>query len=228
MASSRLKKLVEQGKTANYPKGRVFYSLDFKEKLYLIKKGYVKRYAINEENQKVIESIYGPDYFFPLTAIFSSLMGLDLSQDDVTYLYQAMTDIEVIGIDAKILTTSVETDPLLYADLLKEAGRRLKANINRLSSNALKSDYRKVSHQLVYLADEFGKVSSHQDGQTVKLTLPLKPIDIAEQLNISVDSVNDALDRLEAQDTLTIKGTQYYITDMNLLRDAYSAKSLAV
>jgi len=186
---SRISGLMANGATQHFPKGQVFYSLDFKEEFYLVKRGYVKRYQVVPDKKRVIESIYGPNYFFPLTQAYRTLLAFDLSQDDVTYIYEAMTDVDIVSIEVEAFKAAVEKDPGLYVDLFIEAGRRLKANINRLASNALTSDYKKVAHQLVCVAEEFSVVSNSD----ITIDVPLIARDMAEQLNITLASAQEAM-----------------------------------
>lgn len=212
-----------EGQVEKFPAGQVFYALDFKEELYIVKHGYVKRYSVTAENNKVIESIYGPGYFFPLTPIFSKLWNFNLSQENNTYVYQAMTDLELEGISFAKLEGALKKDPGLYAGLLYESGRRLKANINRLASNALKNDYLKITHQLVYLAEEFGDVQAKGVKQSVKLTLPLTAEDMAEQLNISVEIAEAVMDKLVKQGLVEQSQNGIFIPDINMLKEPVPA-----
>ena len=221
MKPNRLLKLVASGTTESHGAGEVFYSLDFEEELYIVKTGYVKRYSVMEDKQKVIESIYGPGYFFPLTPVYSTLLHFNLSQQTNTYVYQAMTDVEIQGISSEALISAVEADPMLYKDLFYEAGVRLRANINRLSSNALQNDYQKVTHQLAYLAEEFGVLDKRGAKPVQRISLPLDPIDIAEQLNIHEEIAVQAFQKLQSQGIISIENRFILIADTNLLKDAY-------
>lgn len=221
MRPDRLSKLVAFGPIESHCAGEVFYSLDFKEELYIVKTGYVKRYSVMADKQKVIESIYGPGYFFPLTSVYSALLHFNLSQEINTYVYQAMTDVEIQGISSEKLLSAVTDDPSLYKDLFYEAGVRLRANVNRLSSNAFKNDYQKVTHQLAYLAEEFGVLDECGVKPVQRIPLPLEPIEIAEQLNISEETAIQAFQKLQAHDIITIENSYILITDINLLKDAY-------
>ncbi|MDB5185139.1 MAG: hypothetical protein JWN38_947 [Candidatus Saccharibacteria bacterium] len=221
MKLNRLLALLQNGDTEKYTAGQVFYALDFKEELYIVQSGYVKRYSVNEDNIKVIESIYGPGYFFPLSTVYKKLLNFDLSQESSTYVYQAMTDLEIQGVSSDKLKVAVDKDPGLYADLFFEAGRRLEANINRLASNALRSDYKKVAHQLVYLGEEFGQVGHRNVKTGLKILVPLEPVDMAEQLNIDIDTVDSIMAKLEQQKLIVSKQNTIYIPDMDLLKDAY-------
>lgn len=212
---------MKSGVVQTFPKGQVFYALDFKEELYVVNKGYVKRYAVTKEGDRVIESIYGPGYFFPLSTIYKNLLNLELSQEGNTYIYQAMTDLEIQGIGNEALATAVEESPEIYADLFYESGRRLRANVNRLASNALKDDYRKITHQLAYLADEFGVVEEVGVRTSLCVPLPLEPIDMAEQLNVSLEVTEAIMSKLEKQGLIKYDGRLLSVPDINLLKDAF-------
>ncbi len=212
---------MSKGTAETHAAGDIFYSLDFEEMFYLVASGYVKRYSMSEGNKRVIESIYGPNYFFPLTPVFKKLLDLNISQDTNTYIYQAMTDVEIRGISGDDLVAAVQKDAALYGDLLFESGIRLRANINRLTSNALKDDYRKVTHQLASLAEEFGELGNSDTKNTYKIAVPLQAIDIAEQLNIEVETVQESFEQLKKHEIIFIKENFIYIQDLDLLRDAY-------
>lgn len=221
MKPNKLEDLVKKGEAETFKKGQTFYALDFKEELYVVKSGYVKRYSVNEEKQKVIESIYGPTYFFPLTPVYKLLFNFNLSQERNTYIYQAMTDLEIQGVSSESLLAAISADKDLYIDLFYEAGRRLRANINRLASNAIKDSDMKVAHQLTYLANEYGEVE-HSDVKTgLTIPVPLEPIDMAEQLNMTLGEAKAAMDKLRQKGLIIVNGSQLFVPDLNMLKDAY-------
>jgi len=221
MRPKKLKSLFKGGQLESYPKDTVFYSLDFEKKLYLIDSGYVKRHSVNQEEMKVIESIYGPGYLFPLTPVYAKLLNLKLSKDHNTYIYQAMSDTKVRSITIDDLARTLKEAPEIYADLLYEAGRRLRANINRLASNALKDDYKKVALQLVYLSEEFGKSVRKGVKVSVEILAPLEAIDIAEQLNIPMETVESIFEKMKGQKLIKISDRKITLPDVDMLKAAY-------
>src|SRR5688500_13213609 len=118
MKPSELRQIIQKGKARSFSKGQFFHSLDFNEELYVVKSGFAKRYSVREGLHKAIESIYGPNHFFPLTPVFINLFGLDFSQNSYTYVYQAMTDIELNSINNDELMELLKDKPELYKDLL--------------------------------------------------------------------------------------------------------------
>ena len=221
MKPSRLRQIIQKGEVRSYSKGEVFHSLDFIEVLYVVKSGYAKRYSINPKYNKAIESIYGPNHFFPLSPVFMNLFGLDLGQVSNTYVYQAMTDIELNSMGIEELIEALKKEPELYADLLYETGRRLKVDVDRLTSHALKDDHKKTVHQLVCLAKEFGQSEGKDPHAGIKMPLPLEPIDMAQQINIPEESAAKTMTLLKEQGLIKLNADKIYIPDLTLLEDEY-------
>lgn len=221
MRPSQLRKIIQKRPTKAYSKGELFHSLDFNEELYVVKSGFVKRYSISEQNKKSIESIYGPGYFFPLSPIFMNLYNYDLNQKTYTYVYQAMTDTELYSIETKELVELLQKKPELYSDLLYETGRRLKVDVDRLTSNALRTSYKKVVHQIFSLAEEFADMDGPGIQMSAQLPMPLSPSDLGEQLNLDAAVVANILNKLKSQGLIAVKQGLINVPDIELLRDAY-------
>src|SRR5689334_22424173 len=92
------------GKLETQTSGQIFHSQDFSETLFMLKTGFVKRYQITEVDKRTIELIYGPGHMFPLSQLYKLIFGIDQNQDNLIYVYQAMTDIEMLRVsDDKVL-----------------------------------------------------------------------------------------------------------------------------
>jgi CRP-like cAMP-binding protein len=208
-----------KGKPEKYAAGQVFHSQDFPNRLFVVKKGYVKRYQATDPEHKVIELIYGPGYIIPLSQLYNALFGVNPNPRSFIYIYQAMTDVSLLSISVEDVTRELDEHPELYKDFFYESGLRLRSNIFRLASNAIKDDYKKIAHQLVCLAYEFAEVREDGRKRAITLPFPQSSIDIAEQLNISKEVAEAVLNNL-SQNKL-IKGNSITILDINLLKDIY-------
>jgi CRP-like cAMP-binding protein len=211
----------EHGTLEKYTVGQVFHAQDFPNKLFLLKSGYVKRYQATNPEQKVLELIYGPDHIVSLSQLYKTLFGVNQNQENLIYIYQAMTDVEMLGIDADIVLAELDKNPELYRDFFYESGLKLRSNISRLASNSIKDDYKKVAHQLVSLAYEFAGIHEGDIRKTVDLPLPQSPTDMAEQLNISNQVVEAVLNSLEKNSIIKIANDNITILDIELLKDIY-------
>lgn len=221
MKPSHLRQIIQKGEVKKFSKGQFFHSLDFNKELYVVKSGFCKRYSMDDNLNKSIESIYGPYHFFPLTPVFINLFGLDFSQKSRTYVYQAMTDIEMNGISNEKLIEILEKKPELYRDLLYETGRRLLVDVQRLTSNSLKDNFKKIVYQLVCLAEEFGEIKHKNAVTGIVMPMPLEAIDMAEQVNITEAEAAEEMKKLETQGLIKYQDGRIYIPELELLQDAY-------
>ena len=216
------KKLAEAyGAIETYEAGQVFHGQDFPNKLFVLKSGYVKRYQATNPEKKVLELIYGPGHIISLSQLYKTLFGVNQNHDSFVYIYQTMTDVEMLSLDAAVVIEELEKNPLLYKDFFYESGLKLRSNILRLASNSIKDDYKKIAHQLVSLAYEFAGLNEGDVRNVVALPLPQSPTDIAEQLNISKEVSEAVLINLERNNLIEITDDMITILDINLLKDVY-------
>lgn len=222
MKPIKLKNLANKyGKLEVYKAGEVFHSQDFPSKLFVIYSGYVKRYRATMADNRVIELIYGPDHIVSLSQLYKKIFGISQNQENLVYVYQAMTNVKLLSIDEKKVLEELEKDPELYKDFFYESGLKLRSNIARLASNSLDNGSKKVAHQLVSLAYEFAGLTEGSSSKSAILPLPETPSDLSEQLNIPTDVAAEALNWLEQNNLINVKGSKISILDIDLLKDVY-------
>jgi CRP-like cAMP-binding protein len=209
------------GNLQKFKKGQVIYSLDFEEEFYMVNKGYVIRYLVQDKDSRSVQSLYGPGYFFPLTPLYRTLMNYNLNEKYAHYMYEAVTDAEIYAISNAKLVKAIEKNMGIYGDVLYEAGKRFKSNIQRLENTALSSTAKKIAHLLAYLADEFGVADRDGIKVSCELPFPLSSKDLSEHLNIPADKVQKAVDKMQARGQIQIKKDTIVIPDMDMLKDVY-------
>lgn len=201
--------------------GRVFHSQDFNEKVFWLKSGYVKRYQARQLDHKVLELIYGPGHIISLSQLYKRLFGVSQNQSDFLYVYQAMTDIELLSTDVQTVVSELEKNPEMHKDFFFESGIKLRSNIARLASNSIQDSTERVAHQLVSLVYEFAGITDGNAGSSAALPLPQTANDLAEQLNISEKAATEALDALKAKRLIKINGSSIKIMNIEHLKDIY-------
>lgn len=211
----------KHGVIEKYDAGQVFHAQDFPDKLFVLKSGYVKRYQATRPEHKVLELIYGPEHVISLSQLYRTLFNVDQNHDNFTYIYQAMTDVQLYSLNADFVIKKLNEDPEMYKDFFYESGLKLRSNILRLASNSIRDDYKKVAHQISSLAYEFADMSAGDIRKTIVLPLPQTPTDIAEQLNISKEVVEAVMISLSQSNVIEAKEDKITILDMQLLKDAY-------
>jgi len=132
-----------------------------------------------------------------------------------------MTSIEILRVGDDVVFDALENEPLLYIDLFYEGGLRLKSNIERLASNALADEYKKIAHQLVSLAEEFGEPMSDKGKISITIPVPLEFSDMAEQLNVSPMVAEAVMASLIQSGYISADNNIITIIDLALLKDVY-------
>ena len=191
---NQLHKLFEKGRLYKIAKGNIVQSSDYRHVINLVKTGFIKRYMIANDGTIGVQSIYGADDVFPLTLIFQTLFEQAIYEGPEVYHYQAMSDAELYAIDKTTLLTAVQEQPVLYKDILQEAGKRFHSNIQHLENIALKGAYNRVAHELVYLGRRYGATGE----QGVQIDLPFSHQDLADILSLTRETVSTSIKELRS------------------------------
>ena len=221
MDAISLEALELRGKKQEFTAGELVHSLDFDEELYFIKSGYIKRYSVTEPGKRSLQAIYGPNFFFPLTPIIKRLTGIDLGDEHATYIYESLGSAEVYHISLSDLQDELAQKPILYKDLLHEAGRRLRSNIHGLENNSLPSTEKKVAHHLSYLAEEFTLTDSGDLSATRTIPFAITAQDLADQLNVPVEDAANTLNKCISSGIVAFIGGETQILQLAMLKDLY-------
>ncbi len=190
--TTRLKTVIKAGHHRTAVKGEVLRTSEDSESFYYVDKGFVKRYLITNDGHIDIQSIYGKGFFFPLITVYSGFFQQEVYRGPETYYYEAMAPTELYYVDIKILEKASETDPLIYRELLAIAGRRIEANIQQLENRSLRSSYKRVAHQLLFFAKQFGI----ETRSGIRINLALTHQDLADTLSVTRETVSQSMVKL--------------------------------
>src|SRR5690348_8114558 len=121
---NNLHHLLSSGRHYKLAKHQVFQSSDdrFRPLVNMVKSGYIKRYEIANDGSLSVQAIYGPGDVFPLTLVFKSLFNQNVYDGPEIIYYETITDTELYSQDINLVTEAVKENPMLYRDLLFEAG----------------------------------------------------------------------------------------------------------
>lgn len=194
-SQSLLVEILSNGKKYNRIRGQVVNTTSGINGFNLIISGYVKRYLIKPDGSLSVQSIYGPNNFFPINPVFEVLYGFKVEDSDQFY-YECITPAVFHSISLTKLVDALDaySGPELYKDLFAISGRRLQYHIHRLNNDALSSAYEKVAHQLDFLSQQFGV--SAKDG--IEIQMPLRHQDLADMLNMSRETVSKQLIKMQS------------------------------
>lgn len=217
--SPALYRLMSNGKPLLVSKGETIGTTAEGHNIFLVVKGYVKRYFITSTGSIGLQLVYVPKDVFFFTKIYREILGQSIYDGPETYYYEAMSDVSLLSLDLSILKEALNKDPELYRDLLIEAGYHLRTSIYRLENVSLSSTYARVAHQLLFAAQEDSRKS--KDG--VIINVPLTHQDIADILGATRATVTLAINKLRQEGVLS-PARQLMIVDMKALeKAAYSS-----
>lgn len=212
----KLHVLLLQEKQYTYATNEILQDSEQKNrKICLLTHGYIKRYSIASDGSLSIQVIYGPGDVLPVTLAMETFFGHKIYEGLELFYYETMCEAKLHMMDVKKLQRRVEEEPILYRDLLEEAGRRIRSNIQRLENVSLPTIYNRVAHQLDFYAHRFG--SNHERG--TRIDLPLKHQDLADILHSARETVTRELNKLVESELIIQEQHHIVVTDMEALEE---------
>lgn len=187
-----LRKLIRTGERRVLKKGEVFQTSDQEPMLNVVASGYIERFRMNKDGVRGVQSIYGPDDFFPLTPVFKVLLDQDIYEGPETYYYSAASEAVIYSLDGDSFIEGVNKNPNLLKDLLFESGKRFQSNIERLENLSLPHTDQRVAHYLARMARRSGR----EMPRGILISLPITQTDLTENLGLKRGTVAKAIKTL--------------------------------
>lgn len=209
-----LTKAIAQGARHVLPKGAIVSFDDSRRVIGALETGYIKRYTITEDGYHSVQAIYDKGDIFPLSKVYEELFELTISTGIEEVYYETLTQSVLYTLSKEQLTQQLEAAPELYRDLSYAAGVRLKSNVQQLENASMKSVYKRVVHQLIFLAELYGV----PDGSCIGFGPPVTHQLIANMLNVARESVSHSMVKLHNEGIIS-KGAHISITNLEALRD---------
>jgi CRP-like cAMP-binding protein len=206
------------GRKYKLSKGQIIQSTDDRRVFNYLVTGYVKRYLITNDGSLGVQVIYGPGDVFPITLAFSVLFDQTINESPETYYYETITEAQIYTINEDELKQKIDSNPILYKDLMAISGKRLHSTLHGLENLTLKSSYFRVAHELLYMAQRFGE----QTEKGVKILIPLTHQDLADILSLTRETVSTCMVQLREKGLITTN-RNIVVKDLGKLeKEAYS------
>ncbi len=185
----------------------IFFEGDQPEKLYFIKRGFVKLYRTSPEGRSTIIYLYGPGSILALRALTSG-------DKTLKHTAESMTESEIITMSEKDYFDALAEYPEYLVDLLHAFIERLNYTESKLEGFILTDSTARVASFLYDLAERFG---TKNDG---KITIPvsLTHQTIAEFVGAFRETVTLSINRLIKDKILEDKRGKIVILDLKKLK----------
>lgn len=192
-------KLARGNTSYSFKRGDGVTSTDAVKHLWLVEKGFVKRFEIMNTGAICVQGFYGPGDAFPLTYVFQALMDRSIYNGPEIYYYEAMCDTKLRRVSGEELKTAAKADPLVYKDLFSIAGNRFLSDIQLLESKGLPDANHQVAHLIIHYSERFGvKLRTG----SIRIDLPLTQQDVADVLSLTRETVSMSIRKLREMDLI--------------------------
>jgi CRP/FNR family transcriptional regulator len=184
----------------------VFYQGDQPDKIYFIKKGYVKMFRVSESGRDSIIYLYGPGSLLGVRALTSK-------DEALRHDAEALTDAEIVTITRKDYLEILSQHPEYIVDLLHVFIGRLNYTERKLEGFVLTDTLSRVSNFLADCGNRFGV----KKGKDIILPLPLTHQRIADFVGAFRETVTIAINKLEDEKIITVEKGVVTIHNMKKL-----------
>lgn len=174
------------------------------QKIFYLKKGYIRVYAMSSDGKELTLLVYKPGSFFPiLTAL----------KQNISYPYwvETITPVEVVAVPVGNFITFFKDNPELLLNMSIEIMQRLDNALKRMEYLVFGNVYVRIASVLLMFGQQFGK----REGNTISFDLALTHKDIGYLIGAVRETVSAEIKKLEekgiieqASKTLVIKNVK--------------------
>lgn len=186
------------------------------QKIFYLKKGFVRLYSMSAEGKELTLIIYKPGNFFPL---FTALNP----KTSYPFWVETITKAEVIVVPVDSFVSFFKDNPNLLMNLSMEIMGRLDDALKRMEYFAFGNVYTKIACILTLSAKRYGK----KEGNEIVIELPLTHKDIGLLIASARETVSSEIKKFENKGIIEHRGKTLVIKSMKrlekeaLLDDSY-------
>ncbi|MCL6096713.1 MAG: Crp/Fnr family transcriptional regulator [Patescibacteria group bacterium] len=186
----------------------IFYEGDQPNRLYFIKKGYIKLYRLSRDGKDAVAYLYGPGNVLGIRA-------LTLKDQALKHNAQAITDVEIITMPREEYINILSQHPEYLIDLLHVFIDRLNYTENKLEGFITTDATTRIANFLLNISTRFGK----RIDKKINIPIPLTHQLIAELIGSVRETVTIALNKLVKIGIVKINKNKFIILDTKRLED---------
>lgn len=191
-----LEAFFESGKRKDYLKNEVIvHGNDDNQAAYMIQKGYVKVYAINNRGETYVHVIYGPGEIFPVVGIFYKTVR--------NVFYEALTPCTILCVTQAHLLKAIQSNTQISNAMLTKALDQFRLVIDRVDNLEYKYARERLAYRLLFLTSRFGK--KRADGSYI-IEVQLSQQIIANSINCSRENVSREFERFQKRGLVGYEG----------------------
>ncbi|WP_457619150.1 response regulator, partial [Lutibacter sp.] len=196
----------DYGVTKIYKKKELIYEEDkYAKNIYLIYKGKVKSYKIDEFGKELITTIYKDDDFFGFSAIINNSQNYESTM--------AMENSEILVVDKLTLQKIIKNNYNLYLEIFQVINKNLSEIKEQLLQMAYGSMRRKTAQTIL----KFAQRMSYKSSKDINISRR----DLASVAGIATESLIRTLTDLKKEGVIEIEGRNIKIINIDMLEAIY-------
>lgn len=200
---NNLEKFFSAYKTKHYKRGEIIINEDDNpEGIYYLVKGFVKMNSIYEDGSELTLNIFKPGTFFPMIWAINDIKN--------TYVYQALSDVEVHQTPREKVLEFLEGNPDISFDLLKRILVGMDGLVKNFPELLFGNSKKRVLAVLSMLSKRFGE--KKEGGVLIKIRLTHH--EIASMTGLTRETTSLTLKTLEREGVIGYKDKLILIKEL--------------
>lgn len=212
-ATAHVEKYFRDGQYLHVLKGQyIIRGEDEPQGLYLIDKGLVRAFGINQRGEDYTFAIIGPTELFPLNWL--------LRETKRQIFFQAITPCKLYILPRDEILERAQKDVIFSFGMFQKTLESNSLFVDRLDNLEYKYAGERLAYRLLFLTCRFGE--KRPDGSYIIKAQVSQHI-LASSINASRESVNREFERLQRKGYVRFEGPYIAVTDLKGMKSLFPA-----
>ena len=196
----------DNGEVFNFKKDEVIYNEGYNSNLiYLVIKGVVKSYKLDEKGKELVTALYKEDDLFGYTSFTQNIPYQETTK--------AIKNLELVGISKSNLTNVLANNHTVTLELLE----LLNDNLTGVKDQLLQMAYSSVNKKTAITILKFAEKLNTKPEEPIKISRN----DLASVAGIATETLIRTMSNFKKQGLIAIEGRNIRILDLQKLQNIY-------
>jgi CRP-like cAMP-binding protein len=176
------------------------------EKIFYLKKGYVRLYSVSPDGQELTLLIYKPGDFFPIYVALKPATPY-------RYWAETLTDAVITTVPVESFVHFFKENPEVIMDLSERIMTRFDGSLRRMEYLAFGTALQRVASLIIILGEQYGKKTA----EGIAIEAPFTHKDLANLTGITRETVSAIMSDLKKRGFIDDQNQQILIKSIEAL-----------